>query len=454
MRIKTTLLTLTALMSFAFAKAQDSGDCNVVLSIFAENAKAKNYDEAYKQLSSLVEKCPDASAAIYQYGEIIYENRLKNKTGDEQENINGLMNMLKGQIEKFPGKVNVSKKKIELARVMYKYKQGTQTDQFLMLEDVFTKDPDNFTDPNGMITYFKLAEKEYKVNKIDLQSLFDIYDRLTSQIENVQDERSAIVSKLLDKKAEGEITDKEEKTIENQEKNLKNYGIVMKSVNGTLGQLADCDKLIPLYNAEFDAKQSDEKWLSNVLRRMQSKECTSDPLYVKSVKALHVLKPSWKTAYGLGNIATSKEEKFQYWDQAISLGADNESKARIYYKKGELYKGAGQFSNAKKNYMLATEIKPSFGLPYLRIANMIATSANSCGSTPFEKRAVNWIAARWAEKAGRVDVSLKSTSAKTVAAYKGRAPGAQDIFLNKQYSQGDRISFNCWVGESVRVPNL
>lgn len=454
MRIKTTLLTLTALASFAFAKAQEPGDCKLVLSLYAEDAKAKNYSEAYNRLSSLLEKCPDESAAIYQYGEIIYENRLKSKTGDEQENINGLMDMLKGQIEKFPSKVNVSKKKIELARTMYKYKQGTQSEQFLMLEDVFTNDPDNFTDPNGMITYFKLAEKEYKANKLDLQGLFDIYDNLTTRIEEVQDERSAVVATLLDKKAEGEITDKEEKNIEDQEKNLKNYSIVQKSVNGTLGQLADCDKLIPLYNAEFDAKQNDEKWLSNVLRRMQSKDCTSDPLYVKSVKALHVLRPSWKTAYGLGNIASSKEEKLQYWDQSVSLGADNDTKAKIFYKKGELFKGAGQFSKAKKEYILATQAKPSFGTPYLRIANMIATSANSCGSTPFEKRAVNWVAARWAEKAGRVDASLKSTAAKTADAYNGRAPGAQDIFLNKQYNQGDKISFNCWVGESVRVPNL
>lgn len=454
MRIKTTLLTFTAIISFAFAKAQTTEQCASMLSIYAENAKAKNYTEAYKQLPELLSTCPDASAAIYQYGEMIYENRLKTKTGDEAANVKGLLDMLNSQINKFPDKVNVSKKKIEIVRAMYKYNQGSQTEQFNMLNEVFTNDPDNFTDPNGMITYFKLAEKEYKSNQIDLQRLFDIYDGLTTRIEEVQDERSAIVSKLLDKKESGEITDKEEKTIVNQEKNLKNYGIVKKSVNGTLGQLADCDKLIPLYNAEFDAKQGDEKWLSNVLRRMQSKDCTSDPLYVKSVKALHVLKPSWKTAYGLGNIASSKEEKFQYWDQSVSLGADNDTKAKIYYKKGELYKGAGQFSKAKQNYMLATEAKPSFGVSYLRIANMIATSANSCGSTPFEKRAVNWVAARWAEKAGRVDTSLKTTAAKTAASYRGRAPGKQDIFMNSNYNSGDTIRFSCWVGESVRVPAL
>ncbi|MGJ8683445.1 MAG: hypothetical protein ACSHWW_02395 [Nonlabens sp.] len=453
MNLKTTFLTLIAVISIAFAKAQEAGDCNVMLSIFAENAKAKNYDEAYKQLNDLVAKCPRTSAAIYQYGELIYEHRLRKKIGVKEDNAQGLIDMLNGQINLFPTAVNVSKKKVELASKMYKYGLGTQTEQYLMLEDVFTKDADNFTDPNGMITYFKLAEKEYKSNNVDLQKLFDTYDGLTQRIEEVQDERSKVIQELMDKKeTEGSITEQEEKNIENQEKNLKNYNIVMKSVNGTLGQLADCDKLIPLYEQDFNTKQSDEKWLSNVLRRLQGKDCTDAPLYVRSVKALHVLKPSWKTAYGLGNIATSESEKFQYWDQAISLGADNNTKSKIHFKKGEIYKGKGQYGNAKKEYLAANAAKPSFGAPYLRIAAMIASSANSCGATPFEKRAVNWLAARYADKAGSVDASLKSNASQTAASYRGRAPQKSEIFMEKAYNSGDTIRFNCWVGDSVRIP--
>ncbi|GAK92997.1 hypothetical protein JCM19298_3485 [Nonlabens ulvanivorans] len=454
MNLKTTFLTFIAVVSIAFAKAQEAGDCNVMLSIFAENAKAKNYDEAYKQLGDLVTKCPDASAAIYQYGEIIYEHRLRKKIGDEGANAQGLIDMLSAQITKFDDKVNTSKKKIEMASKMYKYGIGDQSNQYLMLEDVFTKDPDNFTDPNGMITYFKLAEKEYKSSKIDLQKLFDTYDALTERIAQVQDERSTVIQELLDKKeAEGSLTEQEEKTIVNQEKNLKNYNIVNKSVNGTLGQLADCDKLIPLYEQDFDSKQSDEKWLGgNVLRRLQSKDCTDAPLYVRSVKALHVLKPSWKTAYGLGNIATTQSEKFQYWDQAIELGADNDTKSRIHYKKAEIFKGKGQYGSAKKEYLASNAAKPSFGLPFLKIANLVASSANSCGSTPFEKRAVNWLAARYADKAGSVDASLKSTAAQTAASYRGRAPQKSEIFMEKAYNSGDTIRFNCWVGDSVRIP--
>ncbi|WP_438963080.1 hypothetical protein [Nonlabens sp.] len=453
MNLKTTFLTLIAVISIAFAKAQEAGDCNVMLSIFAENAKAKNYDEALKQLEPLLDKCPKASAAIYQYGEIIYSHRLRKKIGVKEDNVQGLIDMLNGEINLFPEAVNVSKKKVKLASKMYKYGQGEQTEQYLMLEDVFTKDPENFTDPNGMITYFKLAEKEYKDKKIDLQKLFDTYDALTERIEQVQDERSTIIQELMDKKeTDGSLTEAEEMKITYQEKNLKNYNIVMKSVNGTLGQLADCDKLIPLYEQDFNEKQSDEKWLGNVLRRLQSKDCTDAPLYVRSVKALHVLKPSWKTAYGLGNIATTTSEKFQYWDQAISLGADKDTQSKIHYKKAEIAKSKGQYGTAKREYLASNAAKPSFGTPFLKIANLIANSANSCGATPFEKRAVNWLAARYADKAGRVDASIKSRAAQTAASYRGRAPQKNDIFMNKEYNSGDTIRFNCWVGDSVRIP--
>ncbi|WP_124979510.1 hypothetical protein [Nonlabens xiamenensis] len=448
---KNIILAGMAVFSVAFAKAQQPNDCNVMLSIYAENAKAKNYDEAYKQLGQLMEKCPDASAAIYQYGERIYEDRLKKKKGDEKENVEGLLKMLTTQAEKFPDVVNETKKQMEAASVMFKYDVGTEDEQYKILNSLFNKDRKNFTDPKAMMTYFKLAEKRYGAGKMDLQGLFDIYDALTAHIEDLQDERSKVVTTLLDKEQEGSITQTEEKQMKNQQINLKNYGIVMGSVNGTLGALADCDKLIPLYDAEFDANSTNKGWLSNVLVRLQKKECTDAPLYIKSVKALHAMNPSAKTAYGLGNIATNDAEKLKYWDEAIALGVDKDLEANIHYKKATIYKNKGQNSSAKKEYLLATKAKPSFGLPYLRIADMIAQSTGSCGSNPFEKRAINWVAARYADRAASVDPSIKSTAQKTAASYRAAAPSKQMVFTSN-YKSGSTISFNCWIGESVRIP--
>lgn len=452
MKFKSIFLTFLAIISFTFVQAQEADDCTVMLQIFAENAKARSYDEAYKQLGPLVEKCPKASAAIYQYGEIIYEHRLKNNIGDESENVQGLLKMIRTETSEFADKVNVTKKDIELARILYKYKVGTEEEEFALLDKSFQNDKENFTDPNGMILYFTLIQKRFEDGKITLQEFFDKYDELTLQIESVLDERGKVVNELLDKESSGSLTDDEKNNLSAQETNIKNYGIVMNSINGTLGKLADCDQLIPLYEAEFDTKKTDEVWLSNVLRRLQAKECTDAPLYITSVKALHALKPSANTAYGLGNIATTQTEKFKYWDQAISLGISKDQESKIYYKKGLAYKSQGQYSSAKREFIASNNAKPSFGAPFLQIAIMIASSSNNCGTTIFEKRAVNWIAARYANKAAAVDPSVKSNASQAAASYNGRAPQKTDIFTNPDYNSGDTITIGCWIGESVRIP--
>ncbi|MGD1946699.1 MAG: hypothetical protein ACFB0A_10685, partial [Croceivirga sp.] len=92
------------------------------------------------------------------------------------------------------------------------------------------------------------------------------------------------------------------------------------------------------------------------------------------------------------------------------------------------------------------------GKAYLLIANLYASSANACGSTPFEKRAIYWKAAEMARKAGRVDPSLASRANKTAASYTQRAPDKTMIFQNGM--AGKTVTFNCWVGGSVKVPNL
>ena len=70
----------------------------------------------------------------------------------------------------------------------------------------------------------------------------------------------------------------------------------------------------------------------------------------------------------------------------------------------------------------------------------------------FNKRAVFWLAAQTAVKAGRVDASLKKVSDRTVAAFNGRAPSKTDIFT--EGNQATSISFSCWIKRSIKVPSL
>ena len=105
---------------------------------------------------------------------------------------------------------------------------------------------------------------------------------------------------------------------------------------------------------------------------------------------------------------------------------------------------------ARSYFRKALEYKPSMGVAYLQIASMIAKSANNCGSDEFNKRAVYWLAARYANKAARVDPSVKGNASKAAASYSGRAPSKADVFTKGM--SGKTISVGCWIGESVKVP--
>ena len=95
---------------------------------------------------------------------------------------------------------------------------------------------------------------------------------------------------------------------------------------------------------------------------------------------------------------------------------------------------------------------PSMGRCHLAIAAMYASSANNCGTDTFSKRAVYWLAAQEAAKAGRVDANLRSSASKSVKSYNAKAPTKADIFTKG--NAGETITIGCWIGGSVKVPNL
>ena len=83
---------------------------------------------------------------------------------------------------------------------------------------------------------------------------------------------------------------------------------------------------------------------------------------------------------------------------------------------------------------------------------MYADSANECGDSQFNKRAVYWLAADIAKKAANVDNSLSKIAKKTADSYNGRAPSKTDIFT--EGNEGITIKFDCWINRTVTVQKL
>ena len=250
------------------------------------------------------------------------------------------------------------------------------------------------------------------------------------------------------------LTKKEKSRLRVSRKNSESYGKIIGSIDSKLGALADCENLIPLYEKSFEAKKADVKWVKGAVSRMFNKECTDDPLFAKLVGVQAELDPSADTYVYLCNLkykAGDTKGAIADFDKALVLETDAKKKSNIAYKVATIYR-RGSKGTARKYAQKALDASPSNGKAYLLIASLYASSANQCGKTTFEKRAMYWKAAEVARKAGRVNPSLKSRANKSAASYNAKAPTKEMIFTEGM--AGKTVTFSCWVGGSVKVPNL
>jgi len=433
-------------------------ECNNLLSLFNESAKVKIYEDALPRYEKLIEKCPDVSLALYVRADKMFED-LAEASEDPAEAKAFIKRKIENQklrLKHMPDKSPIGSIYSDIAETMYKNNIGTTNEQFDYFEEAWTADSDNFKSPKGIYTYFLLYNELEEKGEKQLNDLFAKFDELTNHIEKMKDEQAAVSSSCLEKTNMGEkLTMKESKTCDNSEVYLRNYELIIKGMNKIIGDKANCENIIPLYTKGFEANKEDKKWLKIATARMNAKECTSDPLFIKLVDALNTLEPSSKTLMYLGRLASENKDynkAIQYYKEGLELSDDNQEKARINFYLAESYREKKAYSTAYNFYTTALKLKPSFGIANLRIADMIAKSANDCGETTFEKRGVYWIAEKYAKRAAAVDAGIKSNALKTAESYRLRAPSTSDVFQSDL--AGKTITYSCWFNDSVEVPTI
>ncbi|TXD69888.1 hypothetical protein ESV24_05485 [Aequorivita lipolytica] len=445
-------MALLAVTGNSFAQAPD--DCTITLSYFTEPAKIKNYEAALPFYEKLIKECPNYNLAIYQYGVKMFEYFVEEK-GDKSK-LNDLIQAWELRLQNFPSQTKEGDVLSTIAQIKFDNNIGSKAEQFKAFDDAFKKHPADFTSGKSLYAYFSLAVDLQNSGEKDLQEIFSLYDVVISKIDTEKNSLASKLTPLMDKEEAGTaaLTEKEQRAKDVYENNLGVYATVEESVNGKLGQLADCPNLIPLYEKDYEEKKNDIDWIKAASNRLDAKDCDS-PLTNKLAVRLHELEPSSTSAYLLGKQAEAEgkaSKALEYFNQAADLEKDNSKKARIYYSIAENYRKKGSFGTARNYYNKMLDAKPSAGIAYYKIGAMYSDSANNCGTSVFEKRAMYWLAADMMDKAARVDGTIAGNARAAASSYRARAPQASDIF--SEGMAGKTVTFKCWVGGSVRVPNL
>lgn len=459
MKTKITLLFAAILISFS-GFAQNEEDMNT-LSIMTEYAKSKNYDAAYAPFMELRGRNPKFNRAIYTYGERILKHKIKKSAGAEKVAfVNDLVKMWDERGQYFASKTPKGDFMSKSCQLQYDHRAElglSDVQLFECFDNAYKTDAKTFTNPKALYTYFKLAVNLYDSGARPAEALFETYDEISEKVESEIKNYTVKLNKFVAAEGEEEkpLSTKDAKKVKSYTSFLKAYDQISAGMDKDLGDRANCENLIPLYTKNFEANKNNGVWLQRAMNRLFTKECTDDPLFVKIVEQKNTIEPNASTSYYLG-ILKEKEgkssEALTYYNQAVELETDSYEKAKILYRIASGFKKKGSYGKARSYYRKALSHNPSMGRCHLAIAQMYAKSANSCGDSVFNKRAVYWLAAQEAAKAGRVDGNLKSAAAKSVASYNAKAPTKAMIFT--EGNSGQTIRIGCWIQGSVKVPSL
>lgn len=456
-------ITLTSFLAGSFlVNAQVSDECKKNASLGIESAKIKNYTEAEPYLKKVRQNCPSYSLATYVSYERLLRARLKGlkkkkaPLAERKAVANEIIILLKERKQYFPAKTKDGKILSDIALLKHENQMADNYTVYSEFNTAYKKDKKNFKGPKQLYTYFALLVDLQKEGKKSVSDIFDLYDDLSEKVDLEQTNTAKVVTTLSEKEESGaSLLSKEKKKLDRAEKKLKVFGQVTNSIDAKAAKFFTCDYLTPLLNEQLTANQNNIEWIKSSARRLYKKGCTDQPLFKTLVKKQHSLEPSAATANYLGKLAEqdgNNTEAFKYYNEAAELEADPKKKADIYGNLANNFKKKGSYGKARQYYRKALQNKPNYGGAYIQIASMVAKSANNCGSDEFNKRAVYWLAANYARKAKRVQPSISKYTDKLIANYMGSAPTKTMVFTKGM--QGKTISIGCWIGESVRVPNL
>ena len=448
------VMALSLVFSLAYGQAQNQ-ECLTNLSIYVESAKVKNYDVAYEPWKLTYEACPELNRANYLYGERILKHKIENSAGEERAAYAALLlKVYDDSMKYFQSRYPLAGVVIDKVLLQRSENMIGDDEIFSQLDQAFKADRENFSNPQALYLYFSSLVDLNAAGKRDIQEVFDVYDEVVAKLEEENIKLTNEIAKLLPLEEDGSISGKDKQRLRVYSTNSASFGKVAASVDAKLGALADCENLVPLYEKSYDARKTDVKWVKSAVGRMFGKDCTDSPMFRKLFEAQIALEPS-ADAYLYGGTLKQKAGDITGaladFNKSAELETDNYKKSNILFKIATIVRKSNKVQ--ARNYLnQSIKANPSNGRAYLLLAALYADSANECGESQFDKRAVYWLAAKTADRAGRVYPSLRDTAAKAVESYNAKAPSKTDIFNSG--IAGETITFSCWVGGSVTVPSL
>ena len=88
------------------------------------------------------------------------------------------------------------------------------------------------------------------------------------------------------------------------------------------------------------------------------------------------------------------------------------------------------------------------------LAEMYSSVINGeCGMADFDRKALLWLAIETVKKAETAEPKYKPTAEAMIKNYQKSLPDKKEVKAAGK-RKGDRITYGCWINETVTVPNI
>jgi hypothetical protein len=315
---------------------------------------------------------------------------------------------------------------ISKAMTLYNNQIEAKEEILSLLESGFTKASKDIKDAGAIYTYFSLCYDKYKSGDAlyNADVTLDRYSSLNALLTELQNTES----------------DK-----------INEYKTAQRGISALAKDLVNCDNLEAYFQKNFNNYKDNEAWLTTALNTMANK-CSANPVFITIAERLHGIKPSSKSAYFMA-LASLKQRKFneaiQFYNQAADLETNLPEKAKIYFTLGTGLL-ANDMPKSKEALNKALQADPSIGKAYIFLGQLYANSANECGKTNFEKKAIYTLASQTVKKATLADPKLKTTADKLAQDFDRQAFTSAEI--TKEKMNGKTFTIGCWINETLTFP--
>ncbi|WP_299669851.1 hypothetical protein [uncultured Polaribacter sp.] len=433
----TFLLAAMLFITTVETNGQDANrECTIKYNLFKGDFQSKKYEDAYTNWIYLMDNCKDLSVNIYKYGATLAEEVKKDPALAKR--------VYEQRLQYFP-KQNPAKVHSDYATYLAENKLASEEEIFTILEKGYSIDPTKMGVKNLYLYFQGVTDRNKDTTP---QRVFDTYDDV---IENVNLKLEGYAAKLVELTKDS-INNK--KLIHAYSVNSKALGQVEGGLDAIISEIATCERLVPLYQRDFEANKTNAVWLKRSVSRMFNKGCQKDPLFEKLVRAFAQASPSPEAYAFLANVLEDNDDTAgasAMRQKSFDLETDPLKKAKYKLKFAQAAKDRGQLSKARSLAREALTFNPNSGRAYLFIASLYASSVNNCGSNEFEKRMVYVAALNKARRAAAVDPSMSSTARKYIRNYAANSPN-QSVIFTAGMTPGASYKIGCWIGETVRIP--